>query len=286
MNLTTELLLLLIDKPTKRTTARLVKWLQKKRLLARKMLCRICGRRMKMKRRHDTSDGFHWECRHKSHRDRKCSRTVRAKSLFQNSKRSLSSWMTFIYRFSQGLHLRQIDMMQDGIARSSRTMSKMAATLRKVCKCAMRRYTRRSGQIIGHPREFAVIDESSFCHKRKRRGRQNLVPIVVKHVRPGTTIISDEWRAYRGALAAMGYTHFRVNHRQWFVDPHSGAHTQHLERAWLKYKSTIWRLRGNRTEKILKQHLSVIEWTHWLAVKHSQGPLGRLLKDIRHHYPV
>lgn len=109
---------------------------------------------------------------------------------------------------------------------------------------------------------------------------------MVKHVRPGTTIISDEWRAYRGALAAMGYTHFRVNHRQWFVDPHSGAHTQHLERAWLKYKSTIWRLRGNRTEKILKQHLSVIEWTHWLADKHSQGPLGRLFKDIRHQYPV
>lgn len=60
MNLTTELLLLLISKPTKRTTARLVKWLQKKRLLARKMLCEICGRGMKMKRRHDTSDGFHW----------------------------------------------------------------------------------------------------------------------------------------------------------------------------------------------------------------------------------
>jgi len=58
-------------------------------------------------------------------------------------------------------------MMQDGIARSSRTMSKMAATLRNVCKCAMKRYKRRSGQIIGHPREFAVIDESSFRHKRK-----------------------------------------------------------------------------------------------------------------------
>lgn len=109
---------------------------------------------------------------------------------------------------------------------------------------------------------------------------------MIKHVRPGTSIISDEWRAYRGALAAMGYTHFRVNHRRWFVDPHSGAHTQHLERAWLKYKSTIWRLRGNRTENILKQHLSVIEWTHWLADKHRHGSLGRLLKDIRHQYPV
>lgn len=120
----------------------------------------------------------------------------------------------------------------------------------------------------------------------KKRGRQNLVPIVVKHVWPGTTIISDEWWACRGALAAMGYTHFRVNHRQWFMDPHSGAHTQHLDRAWLKYKSIIWRLRGNTTEKNPEATTLIIEWAHWLAVKHSQGPLCRLLKDIRHHYPV
>lgn len=105
---------------------------------------------------------------------------------------------------------------------------------------------------------------------------------MVRHVRPGTTFISDEWRAYRGALVAMGYTHFTVNHTQWFVDPQSGAHTQHLERVWLKYKSTIWRFRGNRTENILKQHLSLIEWTHWLSGKHRHGTLDRLLKDIPH----
>lgn len=185
----------------------------------------------------------------------------------------------------------------------------------------MKDYTRRHGQLVGDPGEFAVIDESCFRHKRKyhrgrasntwrrrkwvfgilgirneqrrpilrlvrRRGREHFIPVVVKHVRPGTTLISDEWRAYRGVLAALGYTHFTVNHSQWFVDPRSGAHTQHLERAWLKYKSAIWRLRGNRTQKILKQHLSLIEWTHWLGSRHHNGPLGRLLKDIRHQYPV
>ncbi len=114
----------------------------------------------------------------------------------------------------------------------------------------------------------------------KRRSRPHLIPIVVKHVRPDTTIISDEWRAYRGALANMGYKHFTVNHSQWFVDPHSGAHSQHIERAWLTYKTSVWRLRGNRTEKMLK------EWTHWLGEKNKRGPLGRLIKDIRHQFPV
>ena len=35
-------------------------------------------------------------------------------------------------RFSQGLRMRQVDLMDDGVAASSRTLSRMAATLRKV----------------------------------------------------------------------------------------------------------------------------------------------------------
>ncbi|XP_063067307.1 uncharacterized protein LOC134458829, partial [Engraulis encrasicolus] len=252
-----------------------------------------------------------------SHKGRKTSSTVRRGSLFERSKVSLASWMTFIYSFSQGLRLRQSDMVEDQLAGSSRTLSKMAKVLRGICKTVMKNYRRRQGQVVGGGQEFAVIDESCFRHKRKyhrgraaatwrrkkwvfgilgvggrrncpvlrlvrRRRRENLIPILVKHVRPGTTVISDQWGAYRRALAALGYRHFTVNHSQWFVDPNTRAHTQHIERAWLKYKSTIWRLRGNRTETLLKDHLCLIEWTHWLGNVHRNGTLGRLLRDIRH----
>nr|XP_023660155.1 uncharacterized protein LOC111840004 [Paramormyrops kingsleyae] len=316
-----KLLLFAIQKPTTNRKRKLIKWLQSKKLLARRVKCSRCGHNMTMERNRRHVDGFHWMCRHKSHRGKKTSRSVRAGSLFERSKLSLSSWLMFIYRFTQGLRIRQIDMMQDGIAKSSKTLSKMASIMRNVCHCAMKRFRRRHGQMIGSALEFAVLDESNFRHKRKygrgrasttwrrkkwvfgilgvrnkhrhpilrlvkRRSRAHLVPIVVKHVRPGTTIISDEWRAYRGALASMGYRHFTVNHSQWFVDPHSGAHSQHIERAWLTYKTNIWRLRGNRTEKMLKEHLSLIEWTHWLGEKHKQGPLGRIIKDICHQFPV
>lgn len=118
----------------------------------------------------------------------------------------------------------------------------------------------------------------------RKRSRQHLLPLVVKHIRPGAVIISDEWRAYR-ALRSLGYRHLTVNHSRWFVDPVTRAHTQHLERAWLTYKSNIWRLRGNRNAKLLKEHLGVIEWTHWLARRHNKGPLGRLIKDIRSQFP-
>lgn len=120
----------------------------------------------------------------------------------------------------------------------------------------------------------------------QRRSRRHLLPLILRHVRPGSTILSDEWRAYRGVLSNHGYRHFPVNHSRYFVDPVTGSHTQNLERAWAIYKGMVWRLRGNRTEALLKEHLSVIEWTFWLGKRHKDGPFGRLIKDIRHMYPV
>lgn len=89
----------------------------------------------------------------------------------------------------------------------------------------------------------------------------------------GSTIISDEWRAYFQRLTEHGYTHHTVNHSRNFVDGYTGAHTQHIERAWGQFKSNIWRLRGNMTEKLLKEHLQVIEWTYWLTKKHKKMSL-------------
>ncbi|KAK7879808.1 hypothetical protein WMY93_033528, partial [Mugilogobius chulae] len=147
---------------------------------------------------------------------------------------------------------------------------------------------RKTGQRIGGRREFVAIDESHFRHKRKygrgrmaggwrrknwvfgmlgvkdghtrpilrlveKRSRRHLIPYVQLHVRIGSAILSDEWRAYR-ILPALGYTHYTVNHSRYYVDPHTGAHTQHLERAWRSYKDTIWRLRGNRNDSLLSEH--------------------------------
>ena len=63
--------------------------------------------------------------------------------------------------------MRQIDMMDDAIAASSATLTKMAKKLREVCVTAVERMRRRTGQPIGGRREFVVIDESLFRHKRK-----------------------------------------------------------------------------------------------------------------------
>ncbi|CAJ1071410.1 hypothetical protein AMEX_G12341 [Xyrichtys novacula] len=114
----------------------------------------------------------------------------------------------------------------------------------------------------------------------ERRSRATLVPLINRYIRRGSTIISDEWRAYND-LPQLGYRHYTVNHSVAYVNPVTGAHTQHIERAWRTYKEKIWRLRGNCSEELLEDHLLVIEWEDWLARKHRHSPLGRLLHDMR-----
>ncbi|XP_041837970.1 uncharacterized protein LOC121637767 [Melanotaenia boesemani] len=306
---------------TKRKSLALIKWLQKKNLLKRKMKCKSCHRFMKLKTRSNTGDQYAWICSHPEHQGRPKHTSIRNKSIFSRSKVTLRKWITFMYRFAQGLRLRQIDMMDDSIAASSTTLSRMAKTIRNICVTAVERMRRRTGQLIGGAREFVVIDESHFRHKRKygrgrmaggwkrkkwvfgmlgvkhddqrnhkpvlrvveQRSRRHLVPLIAHHVRLGSSIISDQWRAYR-TLTALGYNHHTVNHSMFYVDPNTGAHTQHIERAWRSYKEQVWRLRGNRTDTLLSDHLAVIEWNEWLAKKHPGGSFGRLIHDIARKY--
>ena len=104
----------------------------------------------------------------------------------------------------------------------------------------------------------------SECHDRRRpilkivsrRTASHLMPLIKKHVRRGSSIISDGWRSYHH-LQDEGFNHQTVNHQECFVDPITGAHTQNVERLWGVRKSTIWRLRGNRTQNLLRDHLDV-----------------------------
>ena len=55
-----------------------------------------------------------------------------------------------------------------------------------------------------------LVEKGSRCH---------LVPLIRRHVKSGSSIISDEWRAYRRGLSNMGYNHYTINHSRWLVNP-------------------------------------------------------------------
>lgn len=54
-----------------------------------------------------------------------------------------------------------------------------------------------------------------------KRDRVHLMPIIQRHCPPGSTIVSDQFRAYM-RLPAAGYLHLTVNHSVNFVDRYTG----------------------------------------------------------------
>ena len=77
------------------------------------------------------------------------------------------------------------------------------------------------------------------------RTAATLLPIIQAHVRPGTKIISNQWRAYNSVAQLPNVTsHGTVNHSVTFVDPTTGDHTQNIESYWCKVKLKFKAMKG------------------------------------------
>ena len=92
------------------------------------------------------------------------------------------------------------------------------------------------GGVCRETREFFMVPV-------QQRDSATLLGIIKDRILPGTTIISDCWKAYN-CLQDEGYTHLTVNHSVNFVDPNNKAtHTNNIERLWREAKkksASIW----------------------------------------------
>lgn len=78
----------------------------------------------------------------------------------------------------------------------------------------------------------------SFLIPVEKRNATTLLTIIKEWIKPGTTIISDCWKAY-DCLNDEGFQHLTVNHSVNFVDPESGAHTNTVEGMWRHAKAFL-----------------------------------------------
>ena len=95
-------------------------------------------------------------------------------------------------------------------------------------KFGKRKYNR--GHRVKGQWVFGGIEETSrkcFLVPVERRNSATLIPIIEKWILPGTTIISDYWKAY-DVLSRKDFVHLKVNHSIEFKNQ-DGDHANKIE---------------------------------------------------------
>ncbi|XP_046685377.1 uncharacterized protein LOC124371108 [Homalodisca vitripennis] len=114
-------------------------------------------------------------------------------------------------------------------------------------KFGKRKYNR--GRLIEGQWVFGGIDRTThetFLVPVEKRDKETLLKVIKEKIEPGSTIISDCWRAY-DCLEDEGFVHETVNHSKEFVDPRTHAHTNTIERTWRSVKDKIPRYGRKKT---------------------------------------
>jgi transposase-like protein len=199
------------------------------------------------------SDGAHWQCS-------KCKRSIsiRNKSWFSGSHLSLSDILKITWMWVHKVPAATI-CVEVGVA--EHTAADWASFCREVCGL----FLRNKSEKIGGPGKIVEIDESKFGKRKYHRGRpvdgqwvfggiergskrsffavvekrdaDTLIPIIEAYVEPGSTIITDCWKAY-STLGERGYIHQVVNHSKEFVSE-EGFHTNTIESTWHALKRSL-----------------------------------------------
>ncbi|XP_071629481.1 uncharacterized protein [Temnothorax longispinosus] len=171
-------------------------------------------------------------------------------------------------------HPRQDNTLAETGVSSSATIVDWFNFCREVCVF----WAEQHSEKLGGPGHIVKIDEAKIGKRKYNRGRlvrdnwifggyergskkifivpvqdrtkTTLLACIKKWILPGTTIMSDCWKSYN-CLNNEGFQHATVNHSLNFVDPESGAHTQHIERVRREVRGNIPRY-GTREDHVLR----------------------------------
>ena len=124
-----------------------------------------------------------------------------------------------------------------------------------------------------------------ICPENKR-DKETLIPLIKKHVKPGTEIHTDGWAAYKG-LEREGYVHEKVNHSKRgvgrFKDPITGAHTNTIEGSWKHFKYQLTDA-GYKTDDLAMHMCAYLG--HREVRQQNKDPSLQIMDDIKALYPT
>jgi len=135
---------------------------------------------------------------------------------------------------------------------------------------------------------FGMVERSSntiIMYPVNDRSRSTLLPIIKRHVAPGSTIYSDGWSAYCD-LNNEGYRHFTVVHKytfkSFYKNVETGAvvevHTNRIEGAWRHAKTHFRKISGTKLTQF-EGHLAEVMWRSQVKAN-VYGPFFDLLRSV------
>ena len=277
-------------------------WLRKNGLLASDFTCH-CGKEAKLNKRNRLKDGYTFRCgsQHEF--------TMRKNSFFEKSSYNIRDLIFFIKYYIEGHSLHQCALNTGMDYRP--TAVNWASYIRELfCQYVFDTYERITfdGEVEidesifgrkvkyhkGQPRGlriwiFSLIERQTnriILYPVDSRNSETLIPLIQKHVRPGTRIYSDSWAAYMH-LNTLGYQHFTVVHKTTFKQRYRNVdtgevvdcHTNRIEGAWKICKDHFRRINGTN-RKLFEQHIAEIVWRNHFHRDNVYEAFFNLLRDI------
>lgn len=251
-----------------------IKYCMRVGLISEKYKCPKCANWMKLVNRSGRSDEHQWRCKKVDHDVR---RSIRKGTWFEESNLSIYNILMLTYMWC--LKLPTESMIND-LGLASDTVVNWCNFCREICvnSCVI------NNEKLGGEGKIVEIDESKFGKRKYQRGkwvegrwvfggiergtdncfmlvvedrsRNTLLSVIKDYIKPGTTIISDCWKAY-DCLEDEGFKHLTVNHTYTFKDSETGAHTNSIEGTWSGVKR---RLRGNSCKGHFNNYLYEYMW--------------------------
>ena len=136
---------------------------------------------------------------------------------------------------------------------------------------------------------FGIVERASnkiILYPVDNRSADTLIPLIQRHVYPGSRIYSDSWASYMG-LNELGYEHFTVVHKTNFKQRYRNVdtgetvdcHTNRIEGAWKLCKDHFRRINGSNT-KLFEQHIAEIVWRNHTHRENLYESFFSLLKSV------
>lgn len=216
------------------------------------------------------ADGFFFRCY-------ACNKklSIRTGSFLTRSKLTLAQSIIYFYLWTLKTPVAQTAVM---LGLSEHTVIDWNNLIREICTST---FLHECTPSLGGPGHVVQIDESVIYRPKYHRGHaltepskwifglydvdkklgavefvenrsaEVLLPLIRKHVKPGTEIHSDQWAAYANINTIdvdPPFVHKTVNHSKHFKDPITGVHTNNVEAYWCAIKRRFKMLNGTSRE--------------------------------------